>query len=149
MRILATSCLLAVVCPPAASGEKPRVYTNEDLDRVAPCRDQTGVGSQPAIPPAPAPRGGGAARGTGRDEAYWRQQADRTAEQVRKLRERAAALAERVAERRRKPGVLPYTDPQVVSLEQQRQALEARANEAELRLEERARRAGALPGWLR
>ena len=58
-------------------------------------------------------------------------------------------MAERVDDLRRKPGVLPYSDPRIVSLETRRRALEVRAREAELRLEERARRAGALPGWLR
>jgi hypothetical protein len=142
------SCLLAAACPLAAAQEKPRVYTNEDLERVAPYRDQTGGTSPPsaarAEPAARAPQ-----KDAGRDERYWRQQAERTAEQVRKLREQAAALAERVEDRRRQPGVPPYSDPQVVTLERKRQALEARAREAESRLEERARRAGALPGWLR
>ena len=148
MRRLVLSCLWAAVCPLAAAAEKPRVYTNDDLDRVAPYRDQTGVTSQPAVPP-PAAAARSPQRDAARDERYWRQLADRTAEQVRKLREQAEALAERIDERRRKPGVQPYSDAQVVSLEQKRRALEARAREAESRLEERARRAGALPGWLR
>jgi hypothetical protein len=146
--------LLAALCPVAtAAEEKPRVYTNEDLERVAPYRGQTGALSQPAAP-AETARGRGAAKDPSRkdaggDERYWRAQADRTAEQVRKLREQAAALAERVDDLRRQPGVLPYSDPRIVSLEERRRALESRASEAELRLEERARRAGALPGWLR
>ncbi|HET9315217.1 MAG TPA: hypothetical protein VFQ51_06480 [Vicinamibacteria bacterium] len=146
-----TAYLLAVLCPIAAADEKPRVYTNEDLDRVAPYRAQTGVLSQPAAPPeTPRDRKPGKDSGGARnDERYWRDQADRTAEQVRKLREQAASLAERVDQLRRKPGARPYSDPRLVSLEERRRALESRAREAELRLEERARRAGALPGWLR
>lgn len=144
---------LAALAALAAAEEKPRVYTNEDLERVAPYRGQTGVDSRPAAPAEP-PRGrasekDASRRDAGRDERYWREQADRTAEQVRKLREQAAALAERIDDLRHQPGVLPYSDPRIVSLGQRRQALEARAREAELRLEERARRAGALPGWLR
>jgi len=142
------SCVLAAVCPLAAAAEKPRVYTNDDLERVAPFRDQTGVDSKPAHRPGAA--GARASQKVeGRDERYWREQADRTAEQVRRLREQAEALGERIAERRRQPGVMPYSDPHVVAMEQKRQTLEARAREAESRLEERARRAGALPGWLR
>jgi hypothetical protein len=146
---MTVSLLLAAACVPAAADEKPRVYTNEDLARMAPYRHQTGVDSKPAAPPAAPPGVRPAPRESKRDERYWRQQADRTAEQARKLREQAAVLADRIEERRRRPGVLPYSDAQVVSLEQRRQALEARAREAELRLEERARREGALPGWLR
>jgi hypothetical protein len=145
--------LLAAMGPLAAAEEKPRVYTNEDLERVAPYRGQTGALSQPAAPPE-TPRGrspekNASRRDASRDEAYWRGQADRTAEQVRKLREQAASLAERVEELRRQPGVLPYSDPRIVSLEERRRGVDSRAREAELRLEERARRAGALPGWLR
>jgi hypothetical protein len=146
---MTVSLLLASACLPAAADEKPRVYTNEDLARMAPYRDQTGVDSKPAASPAAPQVARSAPRESKRDERYWRQQADRTAEQARKLREQAAALADRIEERRRQPGVLPYSDAQVVSLEQRRRALEARAREAELRLEERARREGALPGWLR
>jgi hypothetical protein len=145
--------LLAALCPLAAADEKPRIYTNEDLERVAPYRGQTGALSEPAAPP-PAPRGGSREReprdrDSRRDERYWRDQADRTAEQARKLREQAASLAGRVDDLRRQPGVLPYSDPRIVALEERRRGLEARAREAEQRLEERARRAGALPGWLR
>lgn len=140
--------LLGLACSAAAAGEKPRVYTNDDLDRVAPYRGQTGAQSEPA-PRAETARARPSERDTGRDERYWRAQADRTAEEARKLRERAASLAERVDELRRQPGARPYSDPRIVSLETRRRALEERAREAELRLEERARRAGALPGWLR
>lgn len=145
------SCLLAA-CPwTATAGEGRRVYTNDDLERVAPYRDQTGVNSRAAAPPprTPDPERPRAAQTDVRDERYWRQQADRTAEEVRELREQAATLAERVGRRRREQGVLPYSDPEVVAMEQKRQALEERARDAHDRLEERARRAGALPGWLR
>jgi hypothetical protein len=140
-------CLLALVCPWIAAEEKPRVYTNDDLDRLAPLRGQTGVLSEPSKP-SPSPRAA-VSKDSGRDERYWRQQADRAAEQVRRLREQAMALAEKVDELRHQPGVQPYSDPRVRALEQKRQALEERAREAESRLEERARRAGAMPGWLR
>lgn len=140
-------------CPLTAfAGEKSRVYTNDDLEKVAPYRGQTGVTSKPAAPLAPSseePPRLKAAQTDIRDERYWRQQKDRMAEQVRELRDQAALLAERVAHRRRQQGVLPYSDPEIVAMEQKRLSLEDRAREAEDQLEERARRAGALPGWLR
>src|SRR3954470_6802110 len=60
---------LLVLWVPAASAaaQEPRekkpvpVYTNEDLDRVAPHRDETGVNSQPAAPPPPERTAGRAA----------------------------------------------------------------------------------------
>ena len=43
----------------------------------------------------------------------------------------------------------PYSDPQVEALQERILALEARIRELESSLEDRARREGALPGWLR
>jgi hypothetical protein len=51
--------------------------------------------------------------------------------------------------RQAEPGVRPYTDPKVRALQRKLAAVEARIRDAEDRLEERARRARALPGWLR
>lgn len=144
-------CLLAT-CAWTAAAEKPRVYTNDDLDKIARYRDQTGVNQKPVAPPPshdPEPERPRAAQTDVRDERYWRREADRTAKEVRELREEAAELAEKVGRRRREQGVLPYSDPEVVALEHKRAGLEEQAREAENRLEERARRAGALPGWLR
>lgn len=135
-----------------------RAYTNDDLakyehlraDEPADDGDEGGT---------PRPRGGtsrerssggqAGARASERGEAYWRREAERTEQAVRRLREQAADLAEQVADLRRQPGVRPYSDPRIVRLEKRRAALEERARDAESRLEERARRAGALPGWLR
>jgi hypothetical protein len=133
-----------------------RAYTNDDLERYEHLRSQEPAGVVDEAPRrarsggrAPReglrPSHGGAARG----EEYWRREAERTGDAVRRLREQAADIAEKVSDLRRQPGVLPYSDPRVVRLEARRLALEERAREAEARLEERARRAGALPGWLR
>lgn len=147
------SCLLAAVCA-AGAGASPRddekkpvpLYTNDDLRRVAPYRDETGVSSTPAAAPAvaPAPVKSGA-----RGEDYWRREADRVRDRLRPLRERAADLRFTLEERRRQPGVPPYSDPRIVAGERRLRALDERIREAESRLEERARREGALPGWLR
>lgn len=141
----------ALVCLPAEGGEdKPPVplYTNDDLLRVRPFREQTGVGSTPAVPPDPAPsRGDGANKGRG--ESYWRREAERVSDRVRPLRTRAADLRRRIDERRMKPGVRTLSDPQLAQWQRDLGELEATIGELESRLEDRARREGALPGWLR
>lgn len=141
---------------------KVRVYTNDDLDRIHPLAGQTGGGStapgavvQEAEPEPRAP--GGKAGG----EAYWRAEAARAEERVRALEERAAALRARIAEenekaRRRSRDVVygrrqGATTParSTAPLEASLAAVERRIREVRDDLEERARRARALPGWLR
>jgi hypothetical protein len=147
------TCLLAVVCavaarPGAPDDEKKKpvpLYTNEDLRRVAPYRDETGVNSTASAAPAPA----APAPERGRGEEYWRREADRLRDRLRPLRERAAELRLRIEQRRRQPRVPIYGDPQVTALERRLREVEERIREAESRLEDRARRERALPGWIR
>ena len=87
-------CLLAVVCTGAAEAsalddeKKPvPLYTNEDLQRVSPYRDETGGSSKPAAAPAPEPA---SERGRARGEEYWRREAERVRDRLRPLRERAS-----------------------------------------------------------
>jgi hypothetical protein len=138
-------------------------YTNEDLDRVRPLRDQTGVASKPdfdtdANERAGTPRqelgGDGAAAGRKRrsaesDEEKWRYQAERFRAKLQPLRDKAADLRERIEERRRQPGVRPYTDPKIVADQRRLDVLEQRIRDSESAFEDRARRQGALPGWIR
>lgn len=154
-----------------------RAYTNDDLERIRPLRGETGVDSHPAFARdagACAVRGGGrrsrrpapaaacatgenagadatrAQRGTAaRGEAYWRREAERVRDKLRVWRQQAEDLELKTAERRRKPGVRPYTDPQIVGWERRADALRARMRELEGDLDDRARRERALPGWLR
>jgi hypothetical protein len=158
-RLTAACVLASCALVRGADGGRPtaRSYTNDDLERYAHLRTEAPadvVEESPAPSPArtrrsarerSAPPAGPSARG----EAYWRREADRVAEGVRVLREQAADLEEKVSDLRREPGVRPYSDPRVVRLLARRDALLQRARDAESRLEERARRAGALPGWLR
>jgi chromosome segregation ATPase len=131
------------------------LYTNDDLERVAPYHDQTGVFTVPAARRAdkapvanrersqtPAPRG----------EEYWRREAERTRDRVQRLRDRQDALRERLAAQQQRPRkrTASLSDgARTQALEQAIAALETRIREEEGRLEDRARREGALPGWLR
>jgi hypothetical protein len=142
--------LLFFAEPPAKSPAVP-AYTNTDLDRLAPRRGEGGVfvtGTPATTTPADKPA---STRETSREqgEEYWRREADKVRDRVRPLREKADLLRERIAERRRKPGVQPYSDPGIVALERDLARVLEQARELEERLEDRARRARALPGWLR
>lgn len=151
VRIAVAACLAAFALSVSArAGDKGRpvpVYTNDDLERVSPLRGQTGVLSTPAGRAAAAPRS--AERPRGRGEEYWRREAGRLREKLDPLRQRADDLRARIAERRRRPGVRPYTDPQVQADERRLAQLESRIRGLESDFEDRARRDGALPGWLR
>jgi hypothetical protein len=158
--------LLAALCaasawadeaPPAATRKPVRVYTNEDLDRIHPLAGQTGGSStsaaasaeETAAPVEPEPRT------RGRGERYWRDEAARVRERVRGLEERAAGLRSRIAERSRETPVYGRKSAStsksdgIASLQASLAALERRIRSTEDDLAERARRDGALPGWLR
>ena len=171
--------LSAVLCfaTTNAAEEKPpgprppaRVYTNEDLDRVHSLREETGVSSVPAVAPGreavPGPRAGrpGATRDgdtRGHGEAYWRRQAETTRERVRRLGDQAGELRLRIAReedlrfrtgrstRRSSAASGVSRDDRILTLQARLAAVERRARQAEEDLAERARKDGALPGWLR
>lgn len=135
----------------AGAAETPasRVYTNEDLARVAPYRGETGVLSRPAQPPAPALRERESRPAPGRDRYYWQREADKVRERVRPLQKDAARLRREIDARWRLPGVAPSTDPKLLEWRRELRETEAEIRELEDRLEERARHDGAMPGWLR
>jgi hypothetical protein len=135
------------------------VYTNEDLESVHPYRDQTGVASRPAVTPTAETTGGktrqgrraGATTGTERRSAeeQWRLSAEKFRARLQPLRDKADDLRQEIEERRRKPGVRPYSDPRIVADERRLKILEQRIRDSEDAFEDRARRQGALPGWIR
>jgi hypothetical protein len=147
--------------PSPAPRPPVRVYTNEDLERVHPFAAETGASSIPAFA-AGEPASASAPRQPetrGRGEAYWRQQAAAGRDRLRALEERAAGLrariAERIAERSRQPEVFGRRRASsaaasgTATLQASLAALERRMRRMQDDLEERARRDGALPGWLR
>jgi len=154
----AVLCTSARGTPEDASGRpKPpvRLYTNEDLDRVRPFRDETGVSSVPAVPAgegeARPPAG---ERPRARGEAYWRREAERVRERVQAMEAQAAGLRAQIAERVEEAGRLERgrrsTGPaSPATLRAKLAGLERRMRQTEESLAERARREGALPGWLR
>jgi hypothetical protein len=157
----ALSLVLVASSARAAQEPKPptprppvRVYTNADLDRVHPFAAETGASSVPAVSPeaASARRAPEARRAKG--EEHWRAEAARVRERLRALEERAAELRAQIAERSSPSEVFGRRrassgKSKVASLQASLAAVERRARLAQEDLEERARRDGALPGWLR
>jgi hypothetical protein len=149
---VAAVCLVAAMSPADERRVPARVYTDEDLARVSSRRGETGVESKPGNPPPGAKaeaKADSSAAADARGESYWRAEAARVRQRVDPWRDDAAELRVELASRQAEPGVRPYTDPRVRALQRKIAALEARIRDAEDRLEERARRARALPGWLR
>jgi hypothetical protein len=155
---------LSLARPGASEEKRPvPVYTNEDLERVAPYKDQTGVASKPGSETATNKRAGtlrqelggdGAAAGRKRrsaesNEERWRLEAERFRARLQPLRDKADDLRLQIDQRQRQPGVRPYSDPKVVADQRRLRILEARIRQSEDAFEDRARRQGALPGWIR
>jgi hypothetical protein len=161
----ALSCALALAGLPAFGEEgKParkavRVYTDEDLERVAPLRGQTGVLSRPGTPSARGitkEQAADRAATTAKGEDYWRREASRVRTQVRTLEEQASRLKEHVAREAERPATgkgRRGRGREAWAAEDARarrlRDLEARARELASDLEDRARREGVPPGWLR
>jgi hypothetical protein len=157
--VLCVSTATADEEPPPAARPPVRVYTNEDLDRVHPFRDETGIRSVPAVPPeersAPAP----AEKPRGRGEEHWRREAARVRERVREMEAQAADLRTQIAEQaeeashflggRRRSAASLSGSGSSGRLRTRLASLERRIREMEEDLADRARRDGALPGWLR
>jgi len=149
-------CGLGLGAQAAARDDRPpaRVYTNEDLERVHPYRNETGVASVPAVPAGGVEaRPDTDSRVRARSEAYWRREAERVREKVRALEAQAAdvraSLAEREQERQWLVRRRHASGASEATLRARLSALERRKLQLETELEDRARRAGALPGWLR
>jgi hypothetical protein len=140
---------LASLAHAQADKPRPRTYTNEDLERVHVQRAETGASSEVAEAPRPEAARERAHPPAGGEE-YWRREAEREQRRMDPLRRRIEDLERRLAEKRSKPrGRRDAPDTSIAQIESQILALRARIRDAQNRFEDRARRAGALPGWLR
>lgn len=155
MRRGAMLCLIAGLghCP-AAGGDETQAtptYTNEDLQRLSPYRGETGVLSTPPSPEASKP----AAEPKPRGEEYWRREAERLRSRLRPLKRRAEELRLRLEEtkaaewRKRSGGRRSDGGTSSQGVQRRLESVESEIREREDELLARARREGALPGWLR
>ncbi len=160
------ACAVWLLAGVAAAEEKPvPSYGDADLERVKPLRGQTGVLSEVAAPAA-GPREL-AGRPAGRDEAYWRSEAEKVRASVQKLRasadatrgrldaardaaREAAFKAARATTKAKDPAAArPAAEARIAALESELKRLTDEIRLRQDELEDRARRARALPGWLR
>ncbi len=149
-------CAPPVGAEEATAKRRPpvRTYTNEDLERVHSFRDQTGARSVPAVVSyGPATAADEKPRGHGED--YWRREAARVRERVRALEQQADSLRARVAEQAEQQrrflrrGRASAASSSEATLRARLASIERRERGLEEDLADRARRDGALPGWLR
>ncbi len=147
------ACLL-----PLGSLPERRVFTNADLERMAACRYQTGalseVGTDPPERSSRSPRR--AARvsapeqaGGSAIEADWRAQWRSIDQKARRLRRAARELRQEAGEAPKGPKKQTSGRRSPSLLTSRASSLEAEAKELEDEFQDRARREGALPGWLR
>jgi len=143
---------------PQAPRSEPRVFTNADLERMAACRYQTGAQSEAgartpesAARPARRPKESAASTGPDADatEADWRARWRSVDQKARKLRQEARELRQEAGEAPRDPKKQPAGRRSPSLLISRARSLEAEARELEDEFQEKARREGALPGWLR
>lgn len=146
-------------CPlPERANAAHRVFTNADLELMTACRYETGALSEPGVnhPAAPSRKGPSArsapnpaAAGSRDLEADWRARWRAVDQKVRRLRRDADELRQEAAEAPRdaKKRQTGRRSPSLLLRRAQR--LEAEAKELDDEFQERARREGALPGWLR
>lgn len=159
-------CVLLLAAAASARAEEKRaaiVYTNDDLARVAPLRGETGVTSVPAFRPAERQVEKAAVT---HGEGYWRAEADKVQGDLRRLRHEGDQLRGRIETLKReareagfRTAMSPRSkhsqgrgnsyETRIVALQDQLRQIELDAREREARLEDRARREGALPGWIR
>jgi hypothetical protein len=152
---IAVTVVGLLLSSPIVRPQSTPTYTNADLERIQPYRNETGVASVPAFQPEPAraePKSR-ASRGGPEGEAYWRQEARRVHERQRSLEdqiERLRATLDRPrAKSHDRSGQATPATSQDASLRRRIATLEQRKRELESDLDDRARRARVLPGWLR
>jgi len=131
--------------------ESPRIYGNHDLDRVHAQREEVGFASVPAVTEKEAGPSSGATAKPKSGEEFWRREAETHRARLAALQRTLAELQDKAAAARRaatgqsrKNAANPAP-----SFERRIAAVEARIHDEEMRFLDRARREGALPGWLR
>jgi hypothetical protein len=151
--------LLAAGAAPPEEKKPVPLYTNEDLDRISPHRDETSQlpgdrtrrrRRRHAGPTTDAPDRKPMAH-AGRPPARPPQRARERIDDLRaRIAEKEAkAAGESLGSRSRRGRSPASSDASLEAMRRQLAAMEARVRDEETRFEERARREGALPGWLR
>lgn len=124
---------------------RARSFGMEDLERYGGDRDP---GATPGSRASAAVR---ADRDFGRERAFWRREKERYEREAARIDAGIRRLEWRLRDKRakRRPGERLSPDPSIELLEESLESLRDERRGLEERFRERARKAGALPGWLR
>jgi hypothetical protein len=131
----------------ALAARPGRGFDDSDLERYR-------RGRAPDSPPAPASASSAPAaneRDLNREKVYWRKEAERHEREVARIDANLRRLQWRLNEKRSKPRNREWLteDPAIGLLEDSIRSLSEERRRLEERFRERARKEGALPGWLR
>jgi hypothetical protein len=123
-------------------------FDDDDLERYRRARSKETA--QPVPPPA-APTPAAAPRDLTREKAHWRKEAEQHQREVARIEANRRRLEWRLNEKRsrRRSRNWITEDPAIPLLEDSIRALTEERQLLEERFRERARKEGALPGWLR
>jgi hypothetical protein len=130
----------------AVSGKAARTFDDGDLERY-----RTEEPSDPGPRPPPARGAGEGPRDLVSEKAYWRKEAERHQREMAKIEASLRRLQWRLAEKRSRKRSRDWLteDPSIPALEDSIKALNEEKRQLDERFRERARKDGALPGWLR
>jgi hypothetical protein len=132
----------------AVAGRPARTFADRDLEQYG---REWPKDSDPAPPRREAPPPAERPRDLTRERAYWRKEALQHQREVAKIEASVRRLQWRLNEKRSRPRSRTWVteDPTIALLEDSIRALTEERKRLEERFRERARKEGALPGWLR
>jgi hypothetical protein len=130
----------------AVSGKPTRTFDDGDLERY-----RAEKPSDPGPRPPPALGAGEGSRDLVSEQAHWRKEAERHQREMAKIEASLRRLQWRLAEKRSRKRSRDWLteDPSIEALEDSIKALHEEKRQLDERFRERARKEGALPGWLR
>ena len=132
----------------AHAGRPVRSFSEDDLERY---RRERETDSVPAPAPAAPTTPLAAPRDLTRERVHWRKEAQQYEREVAKIEASLRRLQWRLNEKRSKRRSRDWLteDPSIGLLEDSIRALTEERQRLEARFRERARKDGALPGWIR
>ena len=130
----------------AHAGKPARSFSDDDLERYRRGRAPDSVPTTPTAAPPPV-----AARDLTRERVSWRKEAQQHQREVAKIEAKLRRLEWRLNEKRsrRRSREWLTEDPAIGLLEDSIRALSEERRRLEEGFRERARKEGALPGWVR
>lgn len=132
----------------ALSGKPVDSFDDDDLERYR--RSRSKETAQPVPPPA-APAPAVMPRDLTREKVHWRKEAEQHQREVARIEANRRRLEWRLNEKRSRRRSRDWLteDPTIGLLEDSIRALTEERQRLEERFRERARKEGALPGWIR